>query len=74
MNTISISYTVFYELDFATHYKFTKHKECFNAKTGRKIKQVYKNGSIGYNINSKFYSLTRLKKHLTKPKKEILPF
>tara|TARA_R110000744_G_scaffold304316_1_gene412847 strand:+ start:46 stop:270 length:225 start_codon:yes stop_codon:yes gene_type:complete len=74
MNYISISYAVLYELDFATEYKFTKTKECFNGKTGRKIKQVYKNRCIGYNIRGKFYSLTRLKKHLVKPKKVDLPF
>ena len=74
MNYVSITYAILYEIDFASEYKFTKHKECFNAKTGRRIKQVYKNRCIGYNIRGKFYSLTRLKKHLTKPKKEILPF
>ena len=74
MNTISITYTVKFELDFARNYKFTENKECFNAKTGRRIKQVYKNGSIGYNIKGKFYSLTRLRKHLVKPVKIDCPF
>lgn len=61
-------------IDFAPEYKFTKHKECFNAKTGRRIKQVSNNGSIGYIIRGKFYSLTKLKSHLIKPKKEKTPF
>ena len=74
MNTISITYTVKFELDFARNYKFTKNKECFNAKTGRRIKQVYKNGSIGYTIKGKFYSLKRLGKHLVKPEKIDCPF
>ena len=74
MNTISITYTVQFEIDFARNYKFTKNKECFNAKTGRRIKQVYKNGSIGYNIKGKFYSLSRLRKHLVKPEKVDCPF
>ena len=74
MSYISISYAVLYQLDFANEYKFTKNKECFNNKTGRKIKQVYKNRCIGYNIRGKFYSLTKLKKHLVKPIKETTPF
>jgi len=74
MNTISITYTVQFEVDFAPNYKFTKKKECFNAKTGRRIRQVYKGGSIGYNIKGKFYSLKRLRKHLQKPKQVDCPF
>jgi hypothetical protein len=74
MRTISITYTVKYELDFAPEYVWVDDKLCFNSKTGRKIKQVYKNGMIGYNIKGKFYSLTRLRKHLVKPEITKLPF
>lgn len=60
-------------LDFAPHYGFSE-RQCFNLKTGRKIKQVYSNGSIGYCINGKFKSLKYLKNHLIKIPKEICPF
>lgn len=74
MKTISITYTVKYELDFAPEYVWVDDKLCFNSKTGRKIKQVYKNGMIGYSIRSKFYSAKRLRKHLVKPKEIDCPF
>jgi hypothetical protein len=75
MNTISINYTIKYELDFAKHYKWLNDNSCFNAKTGRKIKQTLCGGSIGYVINGKFRSLYFLRKHLQRPKVEDnLPF
>ena len=75
MITISISYTCKYRVKFAPNYVFTICGKCVNLKTGRKIKQVYKSGCIGYGINSKFYSLTYLRKHLDViPKKEFVPF
>jgi len=72
--TITVRYTVEYVIDFATHYGFTKEGRCFNLKTGREIKQAYKDRSIGYYINRKFYTLTRLRKSLTRPKKNPCPF
>ena len=74
MNTISVNYTLIYEIDFAQNYRWTKCKKCFNIKTGRQIKQVYNNGCIGYNINGKFYSLYKLKKHIQKIKNIDCPF
>jgi len=74
MVSISITYTIKYELDFATNYKWLDNNQCYNLKTGRIIKQVYSGGSIGYCINRKFYTLKYLRKHLQKPNFEILPF
>lgn len=74
MRTISITYTVKFELDFATEYVWIDDKQCFNSKTGRKIKQVYKNGMIGYSIRGKFYNYKALRKHLRKPVKADCPF
>ena len=68
MNTISITYTYNYQINFATEYKFTTCNLLFNNKTGRKIKQVYNNNCIGYNIRGKFYSLTKLRSKL-----EVIP-
>jgi hypothetical protein len=72
MTTVSVSYTIKYVLDFEPKYGFSE-KQCFNLKTGRRIKQVYSKGSIGYCINGQFNSLNKLRKHLIKPK-EICPF
>jgi len=74
MSTFTVTYTIKYELSFANYYVWNKYKECFNLKTGRKIKQVMVGGSIGYIIDGKFKSLKYLKKFLIKPKKEDLPF
>ena len=75
MNSISIIYTLKYQLKTATHYQFTTDKQCFNMKTGRKIKQTYVSGSIGYCIDGKFRSLKRLRLELELiPKVEDLPF
>ena len=64
MNTISITYTNKYFISFAPEYKFTTCNLLFNNKTGRKIKQIYNNGCIGYSIRGKFYSLTKLRECL----------
>ena len=74
MSTISINYTIVFELKNYPEYKFTKCKKCINSKTSRVIKQVYNNGCLGYNIRGKFKSLTTLRKELVKIKKEKLPF
>ena len=74
MPTISITYTLKYELDFAPNYKFTTCKKCINCKTGREIRKVYQKGSIGYCIAGRFYSLKYLRPHLIKIKQSICPF
>jgi len=74
MQTITVTYTIKFVISFATEYVFTKCNLCFNAKTGRKIKQVYNNGSIGYIINGKFKSLKYLREYLIKPGLNSCPF
>jgi hypothetical protein len=74
MSRVSISYTVYWESDFAPEYKWTKRRKCFNTKTGKQLKQVYQKRSIGFCIRSKFVSLTRLREHLRKIEKEHIPF
>ena len=74
MNTISITYTYKYRISFAPNYVFTTCGICVNMRTGRLIKKVYNSGSIGYNINGKFYSLKRLRNFLEKEAKIDLPF
>ena len=53
---ITIKYPCKYRLSFAQNYVFSGDK-CFNSKTNREIKQVYNNGSIGFNINGKFHKI-----------------
>ena len=74
MNRISVIYTIKYELDFAPEYVWTECKKCFNTKTGRQLKQSYVSGSIGYSIRGKFHSLSSLRKHLQRPKKQLCQF
>lgn len=74
MNTISVNYTLKWQVDFAPNYQFTKCGKCFNVKTGRRIKQVYVSGSIGYCIKGKFRSLKQLRNKLVKIEEEKCPF
>jgi len=74
MPIISINYTTKYCIDFANEYQFTTCKKCINIKTGRMIKKVFNNGSIGYNIKGKFYSLIKLRNHIIKIEKQECPF
>lgn len=74
MNSITITYSIKYELDFADEYKWLNNNQCYNSKTGRIIKQIYNSGSIGYCIRRNFYTLSYLRKHLRKPQKEYCPF
>lgn len=55
-------------------YGFGKDKNLYNLKTGRKLKQCYNSGSIGYWFGKEFKTITALRKMLYKPKKEKLPF
>lgn len=74
MNLVSVTYTYVYQLDFAPEYVFTKCKKCINAKRNKELRQVLKNGCVGYNIRSKFYSLIKLRRHLIKPYNSEIPF
>ena len=75
MNTITVTYTLYWQLENYPEYQFTKCKKCFNVKTGKQIKQVTSNGCIGYNIRGVFKSLHLLRNQIIKIKqKEKLPF
>lgn len=74
MNSFTVTYTIKYKIAFATEYVFNQFNDCYNLKTGRKIKKVYNNGCLGYSIKGNFYSLVKLRPYLIKPKKEQLPF
>lgn len=75
MIDIYLKFSCKYRIKFAPNYVFTICKKCVNLKTNRDIKQIIKGGSIGYVINSKFYTLTYLHNQLEKiPTKEKMPF
>lgn len=72
---ISLNFTCKYCISFSDHYVFTERpKMLVNIKTGRVIDQVMKGGSIGYIIDSKFYSLTNLRKYIQKIQTKDCPF
>lgn len=74
MTIITVKYLCKYRLRDHPNYVFCDDR-CFNSQTNREIKQVYNNGSIGYNIKGKFQSLKKLKSQLEKiPKKQYYPF
>lgn len=72
--TVTVIYTITYVVSFAENYGFTACKKCFNIKTGRELKQVYKNGSIGYNIARKFYTINTLRESLRLTVDQKKPF
>ena len=73
---ISLTFTCKWTIKNNENYVFTENpKMLVNLKTRKIINQISKGGSIGYIINSKFYTLTKLKLMLIKIKeKEKLPF
>ncbi len=73
-STISVSYSLKWQIKGYTHYKFTKCAILFNCKTGRIKKQCLNGGSIGYWIDRKFYTLPQLRSKLEKIPKDIYPF
>jgi hypothetical protein len=68
MNRVIISCTIKFVLDFTPNYCWILDNKCYNIKTGRFIKQILNNGSIGYIINGKFISLNELRRHIKKIK------
>lgn len=56
--TVELTYCI---KGFPKHYVFGKDKNLYNFITGRKIKQCYKNGMIGYWIGKKFISIKKIK-------------
>ena len=63
---INVNLKIKYTIGFAQQYVFVLDGKCYNMKTGRFVKQVSNNGSLGYIIDGKFYSLKGLRTKLIK--------
>jgi len=75
MKTISISYGLLWQHSQHNNYQFTRCKKCFNTKTGKQMKMTKCGGSIGFCINGKFESLSKIREQLIKiPEQKICPF
>ena len=74
MNTISINYSLIWQFKNDTFYKISKCKKVFNCRTGRKLKQCYNGGSIGYWIAGKFIVKSKLNENIEKIKETKCPF
>jgi hypothetical protein len=70
---VSVNYVVVWQIP-NTPYKFTKEGICINTQRCKILKKVSKNGTIGYNFNSKFYPLKKVRLMLKKIEKNKLPF
>ena len=73
MITVSVNYIVVWEIP-NTPYKFTKEGICINCERCKILKKVSKNGTIGYNLNSKFYPLKKVRLMLKKIENNKTPF
>jgi len=76
MNTFTVTKTLkqTYHVKDIDGYSFCSDKKLYNLKTGNEIKQTVNGGSYGYWIQSKFYTLKRLKPLLVRPKRFDCPF
>lgn len=74
METITVIHRIKWKIKGFENYGFSEDKNLYNLKTGRKIKQSYNSGSIGYWFGKKFKTLTSLKVLIYKPKKKYYPF
>lgn len=74
--SISLNYTIeiVWLIKGFESYGFGKDKNLYNLKTERIIKQSYNNGSIGYWLNRKFFSLNKIKVLLYKQNNNNTPF
>ena len=74
MQRISINYDLKYQHKIFNYYKWSSCGKLINTKTGRVIRKILNGRSLGYCINGKFRSLTRLKKEVEKINQIKTPF
>lgn len=74
MNSISINYDLKWQIRNNEKYRWSTCKKLFNVKTGRQIKKTLNCRSIGYWIDRKFITLSKLKNELEIIPKQKTPF
>ena len=74
MSVIQINIPLKWRLKNNHKYCFGIDKCCYNVQRGKKIKQSYNGGMIGYWIDKRFVSLKKLRKEIELIPKEKLPF
>jgi len=68
-------YNLKWQIKFAPNYKVSICGKVFNLKTGKELKRTINGGySVGYWINSKFFTLKKLRNNLEIIKEIELPF
>lgn len=72
--TKSVTYNFVWQIKNAERYKLTKDGKIVNCQTMQELKRVVNGYSIGYNINGRFYSLSKLRTMLEKIQDVDCPF
>lgn len=71
---MSISYSVYWRIKNNPNYAITKNSIVVNIATGKIMKRTLKGYTIGYYIQGKFKSLSKLRTMLEKIPVEEIPF
>jgi hypothetical protein len=74
MNSLSITYALKFRIKFAPDYLFTTCNKLINSKRGKEVKKVIQGRCLGYNINGRFISLTKLREQLEVISNDEIPF
>ena len=74
MSTLTINYSVVWELKFAPEYQFTPGGKRINVQRGKELQMKVKGYTRGFYIRGKFRSLTALRKDLIKIRNQEIPF
>ena len=72
--TKSVAYNFVWQIKNAEQYKATKDGKIVDCHTMQELKRVVNGYSIGYNINGRFYSLSKLRTMLEKIPADDCPF
>lgn len=74
MQTISVNYSLKWQLKNLSHYKISACGRMFNCKTGKLLKRTVNGSSIGYWISREFITLKELRTQIELIPKQISPF
>lgn len=74
MQSITYTIEIKWKIKGFDNYGFGTDKNLYNLKTGRKLKQTYNAGSIGYWLGKTFKTIHFLREIIYKPKFEYCPF